>query len=60
MLAFVDDVADELGPRKEVEGLTRDPAERSGADRQLAVYEKTGGDLKQVVDCLRGDEPRPR
>jgi carboxylate-amine ligase len=52
MLAFVDDVVDELGSRKEVEGLNWILQNGSGADRQLAVYEKTGGDLKQVVDYI--------
>ncbi|MGH9399955.1 MAG: carboxylate-amine ligase [Thermoanaerobaculia bacterium] len=52
MLAFVDDVVDELGSRQAVDGLNWILANGSGADRQLAVYEKTGGDLKQVVDYI--------
>ncbi len=51
LLAFVDDVVDELGSRKEVEGLNWILRNGSGADRQLAVYEKTG-DLKKVVDYI--------
>ena len=52
MLEFVDDAVDELGSRREVEGLNWILTNGSGADRQLRVYEKTGGDLKQVVDYI--------
>jgi carboxylate-amine ligase len=52
MLEFVDDVVDELGSRREVEGLNWILTNGSGADRQLRVYEKTGGDLKRVVDYI--------
>ena len=49
LLEFVDDVLDDLGIRDEV-GYTRTiMANGTSADRQLAVYRKTG-DLKQVVD----------
>ena len=48
---FIDDVVDELGSRKEVEYAFRILEEGSSADRQIAVYEKTG-DLKAVVDHL--------
>ena len=48
---FVDDVLDELGSRKEVEYAFKIMDEGSSADRQLAVYERTG-DLKAVVDHL--------
>jgi glutamate---cysteine ligase / carboxylate-amine ligase len=52
LLAFVDDVVDELGSRREVEGLKWILEHGTGADRQLAVYEKSGGDLKNVVDYI--------
>jgi glutamate---cysteine ligase / carboxylate-amine ligase len=52
MLAFVDDVVDELGSRKEVEGVNWILEHGSGADRQLRVYDDTGGDLKKVVDYI--------
>jgi carboxylate-amine ligase len=52
LLAFVDDVVDELGSRQAVNGVNWILENGSGADRQLAVYEKTGGDLKQVVDYI--------
>jgi glutamate---cysteine ligase / carboxylate-amine ligase len=48
---FVDDVLDELGSRKEVEYAFQILAGGSSADRQIAVFEKTG-DLKAVVDHL--------
>ncbi|MFN0177641.1 MAG: carboxylate-amine ligase [Gemmatimonadales bacterium] len=48
---FVDDVVDELGSRKEVEYAFTILKNGTSADRQLAVYEKTG-DLKAVVDQL--------
>ena len=51
MLAFVDDVVDELGSRREVEGLNWILANGSGADRQLRVYHESG-DLKRVVDYI--------
>lgn len=52
MLAFVDDVVDELGSRREVEGVNWILQNGTGADRQLRVYEATGGDLKKVVDYI--------
>jgi carboxylate-amine ligase len=52
MLEFVDDVVDELGSRKEVEAVNWILDNGSGADRQLRVYEASGGDLKKVVDYI--------
>ena len=53
MLEFVDDVVDELGSRREVfDGVNWILKNGSGADRQLRVYEATGGDLKKVVDYI--------
>jgi carboxylate-amine ligase len=52
MLDFVDDVVDDLGSRKEVEGVNWILANGSGADRQIRVYEDSGGDLKKVVDYI--------
>jgi carboxylate-amine ligase len=46
---FVDDVVDELGSRREVEYAFEIMRTGTSADRQLAIFEKTG-DLKQVVD----------
>jgi glutamate---cysteine ligase / carboxylate-amine ligase len=53
MLDFVDDVVDELGSRHEVfDGVNWILKNGTGADRQLRVYEATGGDLKKVVDYI--------
>lgn len=49
---FLGDVLDELGTRKEVEYAFRILREGTSADRQLAVWKQTGGDLKAVVDHL--------
>lgn len=46
---FVEDVVDELGSRREVEYAFEIMKNGTSADRQLAVFDKTG-DLKQVVD----------
>jgi len=48
---FIADVVDELGSRKDVEYAYKILEEGSSADRQIAVYEKTG-DIKAVVDHL--------
>jgi carboxylate-amine ligase len=48
LLAFVDDVVDELGSRREVEYVRRIVDEGTSADRQLRVYRETG-DLRAVV-----------
>jgi carboxylate-amine ligase len=48
---FIGDVIDELGSRTEVEYAYRILEEGSGADRQLATFERTG-DLRAVVDQL--------
>jgi carboxylate-amine ligase len=46
---FVDDVVDELGSRREVEYAFEIMRTGTSADRQLAVFDRTG-DLKAVVD----------
>lgn len=48
---FVDDVVDELGSRREVEYALRILEGGTSADRQLAVYRRTG-DLTAVVDSV--------
>lgn len=52
LLEFVDDVVDELGSRKEVESIKWILERGTGADRQLAVYQASGGDLRKVVDFI--------
>jgi carboxylate-amine ligase len=53
LLGFVDDVVDELGSRKEIEYVHQILTKGTGADQQLAVFEKTK-DTKQVVDYIVG------
>ncbi len=50
-LAFIDDVLDELGSRKEIEYIHTMLEQGSGADRQLKVFAETGS-LKSVVDYM--------
>lgn len=51
LLDFVDDVVDDLGSRHELKYIEKMLEQGTGADRQLAIYEKTG-DLKDVVDYM--------
>jgi carboxylate-amine ligase len=51
LLLFVDDVVDELGSRKDVEYAREIVRRGTGADRQLAAYEKNK-DLRDVVDTI--------
>jgi carboxylate-amine ligase len=53
LLAFVDDVVDDLGSRQEfdyLQALLDDPR-GTGADRQIAVYQESG-DIQQVIQLL--------
>ncbi len=52
LIAFVDDVVDDLGCRREVQYAFQILREGTSADRQLRVFDRTGGDLKAVVDNL--------
>lgn len=49
LMAFVDDVVDELGSRTEINRVFDILNNGTGADRQLAIYEQTN-DLRAVVD----------
>jgi glutamate---cysteine ligase / carboxylate-amine ligase len=51
LLAFVDDVVDELGSREEIESIHKILGMGTGADRQLAVWEQTN-DIRSVVDFI--------
>jgi carboxylate-amine ligase len=51
-LEFVDDVVDELDSREEVAYVHNILKHGTGADRQLRVFQETGGDLKKVVDYM--------
>jgi carboxylate-amine ligase len=53
-LAFVDDVLDELGSRKELGYIHTMLLHGSGADRQLRVFRETN-DLKAVVDYMAAE-----
>ncbi|HRE40289.1 MAG TPA: carboxylate-amine ligase [Ignavibacteria bacterium] len=52
LLEFIDDVVDELGSREEVSYIFKILKDGTGADRQLKVYNESGGDLKKVVDYI--------
>ncbi|HKI79813.1 MAG TPA: carboxylate-amine ligase [Ignavibacteriaceae bacterium] len=51
LIEFVDDVLDELGSRNEINYINWILENGTGADRQVAVWEKTS-DLKSVVDYI--------
>src|SRR5215469_3606086 len=51
-LVLVDREIDELGSRDAIRGIRRILEVGTGADRQLKVFEETGGDLKAVVDYM--------
>ena len=51
LLEFVDDVVDDLGSRNEINYVHKIIEHKSGAKRQLDVWEKTG-DMKAVVDYI--------
>jgi carboxylate-amine ligase len=51
LVAFVDDVVDQLGSRKEVEYVLKIVEGGTSADRQLAIFKETN-ELKAVVDNL--------
>ncbi|MCU1246753.1 MAG: hypothetical protein JWN02_2663 [Acidobacteria bacterium] len=51
LLEFVDDVVDDLGSRKEVYYAREIVKNKTGADRQLAAYERRH-DLRDVVDYI--------
>jgi carboxylate-amine ligase len=51
LLDFVDDVVDDLGSRNELRNIEKILENGTGADRQLAIFEKTGN-LNDVVDYM--------
>lgn len=52
LLEFVDDVVDDLDSRAECEALLEIVDRGTSADRQLAIFERSGGDYKAVVDDI--------
>ena len=57
LLEFVDEVVDELGCRREIDYVREIVRGGTGADRQLAVFERTG-DLQAVVDYVCDETER--
>jgi len=53
LLEFIDDVVDQLGSRNEINYVHEILKKGTGADQQLAVFEKTGS-LEAVVDFITG------
>ena len=51
LLEFVSTEVDELGSKREMEHIERIMREGTGADRQLAVFQRTN-DMKAVVDQI--------
>jgi carboxylate-amine ligase len=51
-LELVDDVVDDLGSREEIDYIHHMLETGTGADRQLKVFEESGGDLTKVVDYM--------
>ena len=51
LLEFIDDVVDELGSRDAINYINQILENGTGADRQLAVFQKTGS-LEKVVDFI--------
>ena len=51
-LALIDPVVDELGSRDAIAEIERILEHGTGADRQLAAFERHHGDLKAVVDYM--------
>jgi carboxylate-amine ligase len=54
LLEFIDDVVDELGSREDCNYAREIVKRKSGADRQLAAYERRH-DLRDVVDYIIGE-----
>jgi carboxylate-amine ligase len=58
LLEFVDDVADELGSREELNYVQEILLHGTGADRQLEVWNSSGYDLQAVVDLIVAETHR--
>lgn len=52
LLDFVDDVVDKLDSRWAIDYVKRMIESGTGADRQLRVYDESGGDLKKVTEFI--------
>ncbi len=51
-MEFVDEVVDDLGSRQAVEYAYKIIEEGTSADRQLAAFHRSDGDLKAVVEQI--------
>jgi carboxylate-amine ligase len=54
-LVLIDREVDELGSREAIDGIRKILHTGTGADRQLKVFEESGGDLKAVVDYMASE-----
>jgi glutamate---cysteine ligase / carboxylate-amine ligase len=54
-LILIDREVDELGSRDAINGVRKIMQTGTGADRQLRVFEDSGGDLKAVVDYMASE-----
>lgn len=52
LLRFVDEAVEELGSRNEINTIYKILEHGTSADKQLAVFHNTNGDIKAVVDFL--------
>jgi carboxylate-amine ligase len=54
LLDFVDEVVDDLGSRREINYLRSllDDPQGTGADRQMAIYEESSGDVEKIKQFL--------
>ncbi|MDA3613263.1 carboxylate-amine ligase [Polluticaenibacter yanchengensis] len=52
LLDFVDDVVDDIGVRGPINYISKMIENGTGADRQLKVYEESGGDLFKVTEFI--------
>jgi carboxylate-amine ligase len=52
LLAFIDDVVDDLGSRHEIDYIGEIVSGGTGADRQVAAWEGSGQDFKALVDFI--------
>ena len=58
LLEFVDDVVDELGSREQINYVYQILEDGTSADRQLKVFNESGGDMNAVVDMLMRENCR--
>lgn len=57
LLTLVGEEVAELGSEKKIAPMEQIHANGTNSDRQLRVYDETGGDVKAVVDHRRRGDP---